>query len=253
MNNFNEKAISDVLEKSYGINALNLDLLTLGADINALVFKVQCSNNKSYFLKMKKDVINTLYFNIFELFEKEKILETIFPIRSLAGKLFERINEQVIILYPFVKGEDGFSKKLNSSQWTKLGKTLKNIHDISIPSFIQNKIEKEKYNSDWSAFVAEKISIINDFEFYDNDNAEFVNSLQCNKNKIIEIMSNAEDLRKNLKNDNNIPFVLCHSDIHAGNVLISENDSIYIIDWDNPILAPKERDLMFIGGGVGNT
>ncbi|HQU08796.1 MAG: spectinomycin phosphotransferase, partial [Verrucomicrobia bacterium 21-51-4] len=25
-----------------------------------------------------------------------------------------------------------------------------------------------------------------------------------------------------------------------------------IVDWDDPILAPKERDLMFIGGGVAN-
>ncbi len=28
--------------------------------------------------------------------------------------------------------------------------------------------------------------------------------------------------------------------------------TIYIVDWDEPIMAPKERDLMFIGGGVGN-
>lgn len=47
-------------------------------------------------------------------------------------------------------------------------------------------------------------------------------------------------------------YVLCHSDIHAGNVLVEENGSIFILDWDNPIIAPKERDLMFIGGGVVN-
>jgi len=35
-------------------------------------------------------------------------------------------------------------------------------------------------------------------------------------------------------------------------VLIHENADIYIVDWDEPIMAPKERDLMFIGGGVGN-
>ena len=46
--------------------------------------------------------------------------------------------------------------------------------------------------------------------------------------------------------------MLCHSDIHGGNVLIDESGSIFIVDWDDPIMAPKERDLMFIGGGVAN-
>ena len=31
-------------------------------------------------------------------------------------------------------------------------------------------------------------------------------------------------------------------------MLIHENSDIYIVDWDEPIMAPKERDLMFIGG-----
>lgn len=44
-------------------------------------------------------------------------------------------------------------------------------------------------------------------------------------------------------------FVLCHSNIHSGNVMINEYDSLFIVDWDDLIMAPKERDLMFIGGG----
>ena len=47
-------------------------------------------------------------------------------------------------------------------------------------------------------------------------------------------------------------FVLCHSDIHGGNVLNGDDNTLYIVDWDDPIMAPKERDLMFIGGGVAN-
>jgi spectinomycin phosphotransferase len=38
-------------------------------------------------------------------------------------------------------------------------------------------------------------------------------------------------------------------DLHAGNILIDVNGALYIVDWDNPILAPKERDLMYAGGG----
>jgi spectinomycin phosphotransferase len=43
-------------------------------------------------------------------------------------------------------------------------------------------------------------------------------------------------------------YVLCHSDLHAANILISKTGDLYIVDWDNPIFAPVERDLMFIGG-----
>jgi spectinomycin phosphotransferase len=48
-----------------------------------------------------------------------------------------------------------------------------------------------------------------------------------------------------------LPVVACHGDIHAGNVLVDGDRSLAIVDWDDPVLAPKERDLMFIGGGVG--
>ena len=61
----------------------------------------------------------------------------------------------------------------------------------------------------------------------------------------------AEELARILQNESS-NFVLCHSDIHGGNVLIDDNNDIYLVDWDEPIMAPKERDLMFIGGGVGN-
>ena len=42
----------------------------------------------------------------------------------------------------------------------------------------------------------------------------------------------------------------CHADIHAGNVFIDTHNKLYIVDWDTLIFAPKERDLMFIGGGI---
>jgi spectinomycin phosphotransferase len=68
---------------------------------------------------------------------------------------------------------------------------------------------------------------------------------------IHRLVDRAEQLGKQIQNQ--LPeFVLCHSDIHGGNVLMDGNNIIYMVDWDDPIMAPKERDLMFIGGGVAN-
>jgi len=43
-----------------------------------------------------------------------------------------------------------------------------------------------------------------------------------------------------------------HTDVHAGNVMVGLNDELTIVDWDNPPLAPKERDPHVVGGGIGN-
>ena len=43
--------------------------------------------------------------------------------------------------------------------------------------------------------------------------------------------------------------VPCHGDLHAANVLL-HGWRVHIVDWDDPLLAPRERDLMFIGAGV---
>src|SRR3989338_7239154 len=75
--------------------------------------------------------------------------------------------------------------------------------------------------------------------------------MKKNMRAILRLVDRAEQLGGKLQNQSP-QFVLCHSDIHAGNVLIDGNNAIYILDLDEPIMAPKERDLMFIGGGVGN-
>jgi spectinomycin phosphotransferase len=72
-----------------------------------------------------------------------------------------------------------------------------------------------------------------------------------NARAIHRLVDRAEQLAKLIQNESP-KFVLCHSDIHGGNVLIDGNNTIYIVDWDDPMMAPKERDLMFMGGGVAN-
>jgi spectinomycin phosphotransferase len=67
---------------------------------------------------------------------------------------------------------------------------------------------------------------------------------------ILDLIQRAERYAHRLQNQA-LEFVLCHADAHAGNLLIAEDGTLYIVDWDAPILAPKERDLMFIGGAQG--
>jgi len=69
----------------------------------------------------------------------------------------------------------------------------------------------------------------------------------CKKNiKTIQtIVERAEMIGKGL-GQANFEFVLCHADIHTANILITQEQELFIVDWDDTLFAPKERDLMFV-------
>jgi spectinomycin phosphotransferase len=67
---------------------------------------------------------------------------------------------------------------------------------------------------------------------------------------VLELLERAATAAQELRTHPR-PTVLCHTDLHAGNLLLAQEDRLYLVDWDQPLLAPKERDLMFIGGGQG--
>jgi spectinomycin phosphotransferase len=73
--------------------------------------------------------------------------------------------------------------------------------------------------------------------------------MRAQSETIGELVARAERLGRGLAR-RALDFVPCHGDIHAGNVLIAEDGALYIVDWDTVILAPKERDLMFVGAGI---
>ena len=73
--------------------------------------------------------------------------------------------------------------------------------------------------------------------------------MKSKRSEITHILERAEKLASELQSKP-MEFALCHTDIHGGNILVGNTDDLYIVDWDDPLLAPKERDLMFIGGGI---
>ncbi|SCF15532.1 spectinomycin phosphotransferase [Micromonospora coriariae] len=46
------------------------------------------------------------------------------------------------------------------------------------------------------------------------------------------------------------PVVVCHGDPHLGNLLLGPDGQVWLIDWDDAVLAPPECDLMFVTDGV---
>ncbi|HEL8421839.1 TPA: aminoglycoside O-phosphotransferase APH(9)-Ia [Legionella pneumophila] len=239
-----------LLKVYYGIDIHTVQLIVGGADMNAFGYKADSESN-SYFVKLKYGHHDEINLSIIRLLHDSGIKEIIFPIYTRDAKLFQQIDHFKIIVYPFIDAPNGFTQNLTEKQWQQLGKVLRQIHETSVPTAIQQGLRKETYSPKWREMVR---SFYNKIGFDDSDDqitADFKSFFNQKIDSIHRLVDSSEELSKKIQL-NLDKYVLCHSDVHAGNVLVVNEESIYIIDWDEPMLAPKERDLMFIGGGIGN-
>lgn len=235
----------------YGIEVVTLTLLLLGADLNTTVYKADAKDLSSYFVKIKQGYHHDISIAVVELLHHAGLQQIIPPVKSIHGESSQRIGELNLVLYPFIEGQNGFSLPLTDEQWLILGRTLRKIHDTDVPISMQQTLRKEMYSPKWREIVRSIYQQIQDVATHDEIALKLLVCMKKNQAAIHRLVDRAEQLAKALRNESP-KWVLCHSDLHGGNVLIHGAHSIYIVDWDEPIMAPKERDLMFIGGGVGN-
>jgi spectinomycin phosphotransferase len=246
-----EQRIVECLKNQYGIEATTLIFLPWGADIHASIYKAQTLDQSTYFIKLKLRNSHDISVPILTLLRNAGIQQIIPLIPTIQGQFTQRLGDDSISVYPFIEGQDGFHRKLTDTQWTTLGKALRQIHEMDVPPPIQEMIRQETYSSKWRQAVRSLYKFMESEPKGDKITTELLAFMKKQASVIHRLVDRAEQLSKKIQNQSP-KFVLCHSDIHGGNVLIDKKDAIYIVDWDDPIMAPRERDLMFIGGGVNN-
>jgi hypothetical protein len=147
--------IAACLQNAYGVTAVQIIFLPLGADQNTAVYRIETTNETAYFLKLRSGVFVETAVTLPQFLHDQGIRQIITPLTTKTGQLCTTLDDFTAILYPFVDGRNGREVKLSAAQWAAFGAALKKLH------------------------------------------------------------------------------------------------TLYIVDWDDPLLAPKERDLMFIGGAQG--
>ena len=245
----NERIIA-CLRDEYGLRVVQVAFLPLGADQNTAVYRVVADDETPYFVKLRRGVFDEAAVALPKFLSDQGIMQIIAPLATKTGQLWASLDAFRLILYPFVEGRNGYEVDLSDRHWGDFGTALKSIHTVVVPPALIRCIQQETYSPQWREIVKTFLERVEVDAFDDPVAVDLAAFLRTRREEILDLVRRAERLAQALQ-ARSPECVLCHSDIHAGNILIDANDALYIVDWDNPILAPKERDLMFIGGGQG--
>ena len=244
-----DNLINKSVQAEYGLDITQVTFLPLGYDMNTAVFRVDTHDGATYFLKLRKGLFDQITVAAPRFLSSLGIQAIIPPLKTQNNQLFGRLTDYCMILYPFIPGKDGYQKKLTDYHWIELGRTLKMVHNAQVPPALIPLIPCETYDPQWSESVKQFQEQVETMIFADPIAERLSTSMKRKRQVISHMVRRVEELSGLLSEQPGF-FVMCHSDAHPGNFLISDKGDLYLVDWDNPIFAPKERDLMFFGSGM---
>lgn len=248
----NPDVLSDALAANYGLFAASITFLPLGYDANAAVYRVEAVHGSSYFLKVRFGPNNVTGLNVATALVDHGISHILAPLPTRSSTLWcslEPYSGLIMVLYPFLAGENASVVGLSGSQWWDFGATLRAVHDSGLHDVFRNHLRQETFDLRSAGLVHQIKSLTENGQFVGHSRQAFGAWWRQNAGRIDRVLSRADDLKEELQSAT-FANVLCHADIHAANILVDRDGRINLIDWDSPVLAPRERDLLFVIGST---
>ena len=238
------------LREEYALRATEITFLPLGADWRVAVYRVVAADGRRYFLKLRRGPFDEAGILVPRLLHDQGIAEVIPPVATTQGRLWTRVEPFALALYPFVEGDDGYTRRLPDGHWRPLGEALRRIHAARLPDALAALIPRETFAPTSCDAVRGYLARVERERFADPVAAELAALLRAERGRVLALVDRTDALADALR-ASPPPVTLCHGDWHPGNAFVGRDGALRVVDWDTLVFAPRECDLALIGAGWG--
>ena len=246
-----EQAIVAALQTQYGLSVSSLSFLPLGSDSASAAYRVDADDAATYFLKVRTaEGFSVASLAVPHYLYGQGVTNIVAPLPAIAQTLWVSVDGFALSLYPFIHGGIGAHVGLTKQQWRTMGAMTKRIHASQLTPELLQIVRREAYVPSRRDVLTRVASAIAQRDLADPVQRELGAFWHSRQEEIRTLVDRADTLGRRLRQAS-LPPVLCHADLHTWNVLLDEAQRLWLVDWDETVLAPQERDLMFVVGGIG--
>jgi spectinomycin phosphotransferase len=238
------------LETHYGLSVVSVSFLPPGFDPGAAVYAALAADGTPYFLKVQFHAIDETGLLVSRALIERGVPNILAPLRTRSAHLSAPLDGHPgcrLVLYPYIHGDNAMATGLSEAQWRAFGATLRAVHDSGLEAIFRDRLRGEEFALPSAAGVRQMLDLVGEADFAGETTARFAAFWRDHADRIHALLASAEKLGRALQ-VRSFPRVLCHGDIHAANILIGADGCIHLIDWDAPLIASRERDLLFVVG-----
>ena len=246
-----DAAIMAALHTHFGLSITELAFLPIGADSASSVYRA-AAGGATYFVKLRSgEGFSAPSLVIPHFLHTQGVPHILAPLLTANDTLWASVDAFALSVYPLLDAQTAKAAGLSEQQWRELGVTARLIHASVLPSDLKRIVRSESFVPSRRDVMPGIEGVVSRQDSADPDKHELALFWRSQQQRIRMVVERADALGDELRR-RDLPLLLCHADLHTNNVLVDKDGQLWIVDWDEIVLAPKERDLMFVIGGIGH-
>jgi spectinomycin phosphotransferase len=239
-----EESVRDWVGDDFGLSLLSMDEVDLGADDHARLWRAAGADGRRYAVKLTSGGTAAGLAVAAEL-ARRGVPGVPAPVPARDGRLYTDHAGRRLSVVPWVSDRDAIAG-MTREHWTAYGALLAAVHATPAPV----PLPRDEHDPGrWTA-IAHDVDARLRGEHADPLVRELDavwRASTADRTALFELTERLAGRLRALEHE----LVLCHGDPHAYNLLLGDGPGrLWLIDWDDVLLAPRERDLIHVVGGV---
>lgn len=247
-------ALLKALQQEYGISPRELRFVPTYC--YASCYALEGTSGERYFVKVYGDwapptfVASSLEFYLpltHELHARGILPNIAHPIPTLGGRFCTSFGGFLLILFDFIDGtvvgHGNVTGEVLASLARMVGKLHRSAVQIELPRPLVERFDIV-FDAELSRVLRELPQIAPDGRTAKRDLRDL---LLRKRDQVWRYLGRLRELQARVKTADR-PMVVCHTDLHGENLMMDEEGTLYILDWENAMVAPPEHDLFFFAG-----
>jgi spectinomycin phosphotransferase len=248
-----EDHLRSCLLEHYGLTPGVIEFLPLGLDTRSAIYRVMSEHGVPYLLKAKYGSLYEPACLVPRRLNDLGISAVVAPVFTKRRGLWARFDDWTVIVYPFIDGDANWTG-MTDEHWKEVGAVFKRIHRVGQVGQVgplsqdfqllrRETFDSAEYARQMRSLEVQYIANPSDRDVSERD---LRSSWMAHQPAINAAITFLEGLAPVLRRRSG-PYVICHADLHPANLIRDRAGRVFVIDWDDVMLAPKERDFIFVG------
>lgn len=241
----------DIIRQEYGLPVERLTYLKQAWVAHC--YAVDCAGGARFFLKFYEQERQARFYArdvefylsmSHQLYHKQLLPDAAHPVAARNGQFCVSFDGHLSILFPWIEGRTIGFVRFGDDILARLATLVGKLHK-GTPQIEWSDPPRECFGLPFEVTLRRGLQELEGVTSADTAGRQGLRELLLpRRDELLGLLDRLRELQS-LVRARAHEMVICHTDLHGGNLMVDEQDRLHIVDWESSLLAPPEHDLHF--------